>query len=98
MTDYVDGKAAWLAEGLPVEGTVRDDERVGSLVATSTSTSTLTTPGDRYTVRPSELRQDVRRRLRALGEDAPDVVHVTTAKGRLLGTIEAATLLSTARA
>ncbi|MBA3653162.1 MAG: CBS domain-containing protein [Actinobacteria bacterium] len=29
--DYVEGKAAWMASGLPVVGTVRDDERVASL-------------------------------------------------------------------
>ena len=94
MTDYVDGKAAWLAEGLPAGGKVAADERVGSRVAPAAGAGPLDAPGDPLTVRPSELVRDVRDRLRDLGDDAPDTVHVTTARGRLLGTIEAAALRS----
>ena len=57
----------------------------------------LDAPGDPCTVRPNELVRDVRDRLRDLGDDAPDVVHVTTAKGRHLGTIETAALVSRRR-
>ena len=53
----------------------------------------LDAPGDLWAVRPNELVRDVRRRLREAGDEAPSVVHVTTAKGRLLGTIEAVALL-----
>lgn len=52
----------------------------------------LDASGDPFTVRPNELARDVRDRLRRLGDDAPAEVHVTTAKGRLLGTIESGAL------
>ena len=50
-----------------------------------------------FSVRPNELVDDVRDRLRALGAAAPATIHVTTAKARLLGTIETATLLQRRR-
>lgn len=90
--DYVDGKAAWLAEGLPAEGDVADDERMGSLVRAPASARVLDAAGDPCTVRPNELVRDVRARLRAQGDEAPNEVHVTTATGRLLGTIDVAVL------
>ena len=49
--------------------------------------------GDPLTVRPNELVREVAARLRDLGDNAPDVVHVTTAKGRVLGSVEKAALL-----
>ena len=51
-------------------------------------------PDDGLTVRPHELVGAVRARLRDLGDDAPATVYVTTAKGRLLGTVEKAALIS----
>ena len=69
---------------------MQDDERVGALVAPPTEPVVLDAPGDPFTVRPHELITAVRDRLRSLGDDGPAVVHVTTAEGRLLGTVEAA--------
>ena len=99
MIDYVDGKAAWLAEGLPAEGDVADDDRIGARITGpgGGERGVLDAPGDPWTVRPNELVRDVRERLRARGDDLPDLVHVTTAKGRLLGTIEKASLLARPR-
>ena len=92
MTDYVDGKAAWLAEGLPAEGDVGDDERIGSRVGRVPG-DVLREPGDPLTVRANELVRDVADRLRHGGEDVSGVVFVTTPKGRLLGSVEKAALL-----
>ena len=92
MTDYVEGKAAWLAEGLPAEGKVRPDERIGSRVTPSEGRKVLDAPGAPWTVRPNELVRDVLDRVADDGDQAPEVVHVTTAKGLLLGTVEVAAL------
>ena len=94
----MEGKAAWLAEGLPAEGDVDDRERIGAFVAGGDDEpAVLDAGGDPLTVRPNELIRDVRARLRDLGDDAPHEVHVTTARGRLLGTIETASLLTARR-
>lgn len=53
--------------------------------------------GDPFSVRPNELVDDVRDRLRALGAAAPATIDVTTAKARLLGRIDTATLLQRRR-
>jgi CBS domain-containing protein len=42
--DYVPGKAAWMAAGLPVEGTVGDDQRVGSRARPDVPTCGLDEP------------------------------------------------------
>ncbi len=44
--DYVEGIAAWLAFGLPVEGTVRDDDRIGSITRAASTCSIDATVGD----------------------------------------------------
>ena len=95
MADYVDGKAAWLAAALPADGQVADADRIGALVG-SVAGDVLRATGDPMTVRPNELVMDVVRRLRELGDGAPEAVHVTTAKGLLLGTVDVTTLLDPA--
>lgn len=82
-----------MAEGLPAEGEVRDDERIGALAVDPGGDVALDEPGDPMTVRPNELVRDVRAELRRRGDDAPDRVYVTTARGRLLGTVEQAVVL-----
>ncbi len=44
--DYVEGIAAWLSFGLPVEGTVRVDDRIGSITRTADTCSVDATVGD----------------------------------------------------
>ena len=90
MTDYVDGKAAWLAEGLPVEGEVGDRQRIAALAPPSD----VAVPIDAVTVRPSEPIRDVVDRVR---HDPPDTLFVTTARGRLVGTVDPTGLLDLAR-
>ena len=88
MTDYVDGKAAWLAEGLPAVGRVRDDERIASLATPAADGTAI--PPDGFAVRPDERIADVRTKVRGLGDDAPSTVYVTTPRARLLGTVDTA--------
>jgi hypothetical protein len=100
VTDYADGKAAWLAEGLPSEGRVHDLERIGAFARAPSDDdeAALRGPGDPPTVRPNELARDVVDRLRDARDDRPRTILVTTAKGRLLGTVDTADLLALARA
>src|SRR5436305_5634078 len=42
--DYVPGKAAWMAAGLPVEGTMGDDQRAGSRARADVATCGLHEP------------------------------------------------------
>jgi hypothetical protein len=86
VTDYVDGKAAWLAQGLPAEGRVADRDRVGAFaepdpgVATTSDGVLLIPDGAPPTVRPNEVARELLRRNRTF--------HVTTARGRYLGTVK----------
>ena len=85
---------------MPTEGRVDDRERVGALVQppTADDEAALREPGDPATVRPNELARDVVQRLRQKGDHAPERLYVTTARGRLLGTVAVASLLALARA
>jgi hypothetical protein len=55
-------------------------------------------PGDPPTVRPNELARDLVDRLRRQGDQRPERIYVTTAMGRLLGTVDTGGLLALARA
>ena len=100
MSDYADGKAAWLAEGLPAEGRVDDGARIGALTRppTADDEAAMLAPGDPPTVRPNELARDVADGLRRQGDERPERLSVTTARGRLLCTIDTGALLARARA
>ena len=99
MTDYVDGKAAWFAAGLPAEGEVSDGQRIGALaVAAAGGRERHWDEGDPPTVRPGEPIRDVLGRLRDEGDAAPPTLFVTTPNGRLVGTVDTATLRALATA
>ena len=54
--------------------------------------------GDPSTVRPGEPVRDVVDRLREQGEGAPATLHVTTADGHLVGTVDTEQLRAMSRA
>lgn len=99
MTDYAEGKAAWLAEGLPAVGRIDDGQRLGAVANPPTVADELRflEPGEVPTVRPSVTAREAVDRLRRQGDDAPPVLYVTTARARLLGTVDTAELLARAR-
>jgi hypothetical protein len=110
VTDYVAGKAAWLAAGLPVEGSLGERQRVGWLVTDGgfgasdvelvlTSDGLLDAVGDDLdpvTVRPSLPSRELLDRWRS-GSLSADLVVVTTAAGHPVGALRRSTLLDLAR-
>ena len=97
MTDYVDGKARWLAEGLRSEGRVGDHQRIGALSSGDERGGNIPLPARAFAVRPGAPVREVVDRLREL-RDLPEQLFVTTSRGRLVGTVDPRRLLSMARA
>jgi CBS-domain-containing membrane protein len=105
VTDYVAGKAAWLAEGLSVEGAIDDARRIQAVaepvdaidadIVTTADSVVLSASGDPAppTVRAGTPVRDVVERLR--NDDAPWLL-VTTARGRLVGVVRRDRLLAMA--
>jgi predicted transcriptional regulator len=54
VSDYAGGKMAWMGAGLPTEGSVADDERVGALARPVAPTCDVSTPVEQLRARAPE--------------------------------------------